>query len=266
MSTITVAIIAALAYWVVLDLDYMTSWQTLTRPIVIAPIIGLLLGQPMTGVIMGASLESIFMGISAIGGSIPSDPTSATVIAVSYTILTGSPVTTGLAIALPIGTIMASVSNVVMSLASMLAPYWERLAVSGKPKKFMAETMLFWGLVQPIPAVLILFFGIAFGATGLQQFIASMPAFVMTGLAAASSMMVGVGFAILMSMIWSGSVGIYYFVGFIMAKLLNLSTLSIAILGAAIAITMFLNDKKLVDLKNSLTASKKEQEQEEAFF
>lgn len=266
MSTMTVAIIAAVAYWIVLDLDYLTSWQTLTRPIVIAPIIGLLLGHPVTGVIMGASLESIFMGISAIGGSIPSDPTSATVIAVAYTILTGSKVTTGLAIAMPIGTIMASISSVVMSLASMLAPYWERLAVSDKPKSFMAQTMLFWNLVQPIPAVLILFFGIAFGATGLQHFIAAMPAFVMTGLSAASAMMIGVGFAILMSMIWSGSVGVYYFVGFILAKLLNLSTLSIAILGAAIAITMFLNDKKFVDLKKNLTAAKTEAVKEEAFF
>ena len=270
MSTMTAAIIAALVYWVIYILDTnFLSWQTLTRPIVIAPIIGLLLGDPVTGIIMGASLESIFMGISAIGGSIPSDPTSASIIAVTYTILTGSDAATGLAIAMPIGTVMSSVSGLLMSLWSMLAPYWEKLAISGKPKKFMAQVFFVGNVLMPIPSVLILFFGIAYGVTGLQSFLASLPAFVMTGLGAASGMMIGVGFAILMSMIWSGSVGCFFFVGFIMAKLLNLSSLAIAILGAAIAITYFFAEKNVVDLKNSLKTSSnavQADNDEEGFF
>ena len=42
-----------------------------------------------TGIIMGASLEAIFMGISAVGGSIPSDCLSGSIIAVAYTIVVG---------------------------------------------------------------------------------------------------------------------------------------------------------------------------------
>lgn len=267
MSTITAAIIATIAYWVLNDVDYLLGWQALTRPIVVAPIIGLLLGQPVTGVVMGASLEAIFMGISAIGGSIPADPFSATIIAVTYTILTGSKIQTGLAIALPIGTIMASISSLCLSFWSVLAPYWEKLAVSNKPKKFTLQTMLFWNLIQPLPSVIVLFFGLAFGVTGLQHAMNSMPAFVMTGMSAAASMMVGVGFAILMSMIWSGKVGCFFFVGFILAKILNMSSLSIAILGIAIATTMFIYDKKIIDLKNSLSAQQTaSKEEEEAFF
>ena len=57
------AIIVSFAYYVlyVLDLDFL-SWQCLTRPIVVAPVVGALLGDFKTGIIMGASLESIFMG------------------------------------------------------------------------------------------------------------------------------------------------------------------------------------------------------------
>lgn len=62
---------------------------------------GLVLGDFHTGIVMGAALESIFMGISAIGGSIPADATTASIIAVAYTILTGSTAEAGLAIALP---------------------------------------------------------------------------------------------------------------------------------------------------------------------
>ena len=80
-----------LVYYIVSLLDpYILSWQCINRPIVVAPLAGLVLGDFHTGIVMGAALESIFMGISAIGGSIPADATTASIIAVAYTILTGS--------------------------------------------------------------------------------------------------------------------------------------------------------------------------------
>lgn len=256
MSVEMVAIIGTLTYWFFYILDpYILSWQCMNRPIVVAPVIGLLLGDFKTGIIMGASLESIFMGISAIGGSVPADALSASIIAVCYTVLTGSDLEAGLAIALPIGTLMASLGSIVMSFGSALAPYWEKLAVSGKPRTFLFQNFIFSGLIFPIPNVLVMFFGIAFGVTGLNHALNSLPPFVMTGLTAASSMMVAVGFAILISMIWSKDVACFYFVGYIMAKILGMDSLSIAIIGAAIAVTMFFNEKKLIDLKNTMSVS-----------
>ena len=69
--SITAAIICAVVYAVINWLDpYTLSWQCLNRPIVVAPLVGLLLGDFQTGIIMGASLEAIFMGISAVGGPV----------------------------------------------------------------------------------------------------------------------------------------------------------------------------------------------------
>jgi PTS system mannose-specific IIC component/fructoselysine and glucoselysine-specific PTS system IIC component len=268
MSVLTVAIIGTLTYWIFFVLDpYILSWQCLNRPIVVAPILGLLLGDFQTGIIMGASLESIFMGISAIGGSVPADALSASIVAVCYTVLTGSDVETGLAIALPIGTVMASLSSIVLSFSSALAPYWEKLAVSGKPGKFLTQNLIFSGFIYPLPNVIIIFLGIAFGVTGLNSALAALPPFVMTGLTAASSMMVAVGFAILISMIWSKDVASFFFVGYVMAKILKMDSLSIAIIGGAIAITMFFYEKQLIDVKNSMVASEqKPSDDEEDFF
>ncbi|WP_026892939.1 PTS mannose/fructose/sorbose/N-acetylgalactosamine transporter subunit IIC [Lacrimispora aerotolerans] len=268
MSVLTVALIGTLTYWIFFVLDpYILSWQCLNRPIVVAPILGLLLGDFQTGIIMGASLESIFMGISAIGGSVPADALSASIVAVCYTVLTGSDVETGLAIALPIGTVMASLSSIVLSFSSALAPYWEKLAVSGKPGKFLTQNLIFSGLIYPLPNVIIIFLGIAFGVTGLNSALAALPPFVMTGLTAASSMMVAVGFAILISMIWSKDVASFFFVGYVMAKILKMDSLSIAIIGGAIAITMFFYEKQLIDVKNSMVASEqKPSDDEEDFF
>ncbi|WP_024838598.1 MULTISPECIES: PTS mannose/fructose/sorbose/N-acetylgalactosamine transporter subunit IIC [Clostridia] len=268
MSVITVALIGTLTYWIFFVLDpYILSWQCLNRPIVVAPILGLLLGDFQTGIIMGASLESIFMGISAIGGSVPADALSASIVAVCYTVLTGSDVETGLAIALPIGTVMASLSSILLSFSSALAPYWEKLALSGKPGRFLTQNLIFSGLIYPLPNVIIIFLGIAFGVTGLNSALAALPPFVMTGLTAASSMMVAVGFAILISMIWSKDVASFFFVGYVMAKILKMDSLSIAIIGGAIAITMFFYEKQLIDVKNSMVASEqKPSDDEEDFF
>lgn len=103
--SITAAIICAVVYAVINWLDpYTLSWQCLNRPIVVAPLVGLLLGDFQTGIIMGASLEAIFMGISAVGGSIPSDCLSGSIIAVAYAIVVGGDgaMETGLALSLTI--------------------------------------------------------------------------------------------------------------------------------------------------------------------
>ncbi|MBR5340497.1 MAG: PTS sugar transporter subunit IIC [Erysipelotrichaceae bacterium] len=227
------------------------SWQCLTRPIVIAPLAGLVLGDFRTGIIMGAELEAIFMGISAIGGVIAADATLSSVIAVAYTILTGASITDGVALAFPIGTVLTSVNNLSMSLISNpMAAYWEKLAQKDL-KQFKIQNFLFAALMKLIPSV-VLFISVAYGVDGLNKLLGTLPPFVMTGLGAASGMMIGVGFAILTAMIWDQEVGIFFFVGYVMVAYLHMDTLAIAILGAACAITMFFSNKRLIDMKNEL--------------
>lgn len=244
-----------LVYYIVSLLDpYILSWQCINRPIVVAPLAGLVLGDFHTGIVMGAALESIFMGISAIGGSIPADATTASIIAVAYTILTGSTAEAGLAIALPIGTVMASIANMFAPLWASLAAYWEKLAAECNPKKFMIQTMAV-NMITPLINTVILFFAVAYGVEGLQSFLVSLPAWVMTGLGASTSMMLAVGFAILTSMIWNKEVGCFFFFGYVLVAYLGMGTLPIAIIGGVIAITMFFSEKRVIDLKNSLAAN-----------
>jgi PTS system mannose-specific IIC component/fructoselysine and glucoselysine-specific PTS system IIC component len=213
---------------------------------------GLFLGDFTTGVIMGASLEAIFMGVSAIGGSIPADATSASIVAVAYVVLTGGDTESGLAVSLPIGVVMAQFAALFTPVWSLTVPYWEKLAVSGKIKSFLVQNLAFT-LVQNLPQCIMMYFGIAFGVEGLQTGLSALPAWVMTGLGASSSMMVAVGFAILCSMIWSGRLSVFFFAGFVMAKVIGMDSLSIAIIGAAVAATMFFGDKDFIDFKNSLS-------------
>ncbi|MHB8806624.1 MAG: PTS mannose/fructose/sorbose/N-acetylgalactosamine transporter subunit IIC [Anaerolineaceae bacterium] len=261
---VTAALKACLVYWIVytLELNFL-SWQTLTRPIVLGPLIGLALGDIKTGIILGASLESIFMGVSAVGGSLPSDWATATVIVVSYAILTGQNAEAGLALAIPIGTIVMSLGAIWTPITTGLVPHWEKLAGEGKINKLFAQTSLQFTITTLYTSVLM-FFAIAYGVEGLGTLMAKMPVWVLRGMGAASAMMIGVGISILTSMIWSPKVGVFFFLGFVMAKSLGLSTLAIAVIGIVIAVAIFMQDKDLIDLKNSL--GKKSQSSKEGGF
>lgn len=162
-------LICALVWILMQGTDRLLAWQTLQRPIVTATVTGLLLGDIRTGMIMAASLEAIFMGISAIGGSIPSDACASSIIAVAYTILTGADVETGLALAMPIGTLMGSVNEMWKPVLASFAPYWEKLAASGKEKSFRAQVMFCGFFVDRLPQAIILFAAIAFGVNSLEH-------------------------------------------------------------------------------------------------
>lgn len=245
------ALIATLAFIIINGIDRLMSWQTLQRPIVAGPITGLLLGDLNTGIIMGAALEAIFMGISVIGGSVPSDALTATIIVVAFTKITGADIETGIALSMPIGTLMSTVQELYKPVLASLAPAWERLAGTGNTKRFTLATVISGVFVDRLAHTLVLFIAIAFGVEGLQATFDKLPLWFMSGLSAASSMMTGVGFAILLSMIWDKEVGGFFFFGFVLAKYLQLDALPIAIIAGVIAMLYFYNDKKLVALANS---------------
>lgn len=254
--SVSAGITCAILYLVISCIDSrMLSWQCLNRPLVVGPLTGLLLGDFHTGIVMGASLEAIFMGISAVGGSIPSDCLSGTIIPVAYAILVGGEgsVETGLALALTIGTIMSSFDAITTPLWAAMSSYWEKLAQECNPRKFKIQALLF-NVVMQTPGAVIIFVAVAFGVASLQSALAALPAWVLTGLGAAGGMMTAVGFGILLSMIWNKEICVFYFVGFVLCKSLELSSLGIAVIGTAIALTLFFIDKRMLDMKKDFAA------------
>lgn len=268
--SIQAGILCALVYIALYIIDYgFLSWQCLIRPIVVAPLTGLVLGDLGTGIIMGASLEAIFMGISAVGGSVPSDALSGSIIAVAYAILVGGDdaIETGLALAMTIGTIMSSITSMFSALWGGLAPFWERQAAECKPTKFFLINVIV-AVIATLPAAIIIFLGVSFGVDSLQSALNACPAWVMTGLSTAGSMMTAVGFGILLSQIWSAEVAVFFFVGFVLTQSLGLSSLGVAVIAAGVALLYFFIEKDIVARKGSgeVEVATKPANTEEDFF
>ena len=260
------ALVVALVYFILNVGDtYFLSWQVFTRPIAIGPIVGLALGDLKTGLIMGAALESLFMGVSAVGGAMPTDWVLSSTISTAYAITSKGSVDmeTALALAMPIGVVLMNLPRILSPLFALLPAYWEKLAATGNHKAFLIQSSLASGL-NPLVNTIIVFVAVSFGVDGLNLLLASIPPWLLKGIAVSGAMMMAIGFALLTSMIWDWSLCHYFIIGFILVKYLGLGTLPIAIIASSVAITLFFIDKNIIDLRGEL--KKKVKEKEEDFF
>ena len=112
---------------------------------------------------------------------------------------------------------------------------------------------------------IVLFFAIYVGVEGIQTVMNAAPQWVMTGLSAVSSMVMAVGFAILVSQIITGETVIWFFVGFILVKYLSLDTLAVALLVAAAAIAIFFMEKKIAENKIQAEVVNNSEDEEDFF-
>jgi fructoselysine and glucoselysine-specific PTS system IID component len=74
----------------------------LSRPLVLGPLVGLVLGDVTQGVMIGATLELIFMGNIKVGAAIPPDVITGGVLGTAFAIISGKGPAIALAIAVPV--------------------------------------------------------------------------------------------------------------------------------------------------------------------
>ena len=74
----------------------------LSRPLVLGPLVGLVLGDLSQGVVIGATLELIFMGNIKVGAAIPPVVITGGVLSTAFAIISGKGPSIALALAVPI--------------------------------------------------------------------------------------------------------------------------------------------------------------------
>lgn len=256
------ALIVAMAYWAIFVLDESFSWQALVRPIVTGPIIGLVLGDLQTGAIMGGLIEAIFLGIVSVGGGAPADAFGSTIICTTFVIRGGIPMEAGLALAFPIGTLTARISQLVLPMHAYLVRVFEKFAENGESKKFVTLQQAYRFCFSRLFHSITIFLAIWFGAERVQSVFDYLPTFVLDGLGVAGGMLPAVGLGILTSMILNKRQGAFLFIGFALSAYLDLGTMAVAILAGAVAVIVFFND---AELQSKLGASKTKEIGEDFF-
>lgn len=246
------------------------AWHfKLERPIVAGALVGLVLGHPLEGVAIAASIELVFLGSIMIGGSLPQDYTVGAVFGTAYAILLGKGSEIAITLAIPISMLAVFINQVILMVISAIVPKFDELIEKGEDKKF-SNGMLACFFLVPLPYAIVTFLGIAFGTTGIETVVNAIPQVIMKGLSIAAGILPALGLAMLLKMLWTKHIAIFFFVGFAIVAYLKLPIIAVAIFAAGIAIHVCFSNfelrNKFKNMKLSDTNSTDTVLEEEEFF
>ena len=233
------------------------------RPIVVAAFCGLLMGDLQTGLICGAVLEAIFLGVSHIGGS-NLNYCMATQFTTTYCIILQDNFETVWALATAIGTLGILVETGYRFISALFTGYMDRLVAQNKQKQFCRMRFVIFFLTHPIYWAVV-FFGVLLGAEAMELLLASIPAFVQSGLNISKGLFGAIGLALVLNQIWDTKICYFFFFGFVLAKYMGLPVMAVLVIAVCLALTIAFRDiqiNKLVLGTSGAGASNSE----EAFF
>ncbi|MDB5286513.1 MAG: hypothetical protein JWR05_1462 [Mucilaginibacter sp.] len=207
----------------------------LSRPLVLGPLVGLVLGDINQGVIIGATLELIFMGNIKVGAAIPPDVVTGGVLGTAFAIISGKGPGIALAIAVPISILAEMVISGLFVFRAVLNKKFNQYADEGDYKSIQRLHILS-GLLRPLLMGIIILLALQLGAGAMKSFLDMIPAWVQSGLQVAGNMLPALGFALLMNLMFNKTVAPYFFLGFVLAAYLKLPVIAIGGLGVIIAL------------------------------
>ena len=239
VEALLVAVIVAACYY----LNYWFGYIYTDKPIIVGTLVGFALGDLQTGIICGATFELIFLGAVNIGGAVPSDPLAGTAVSTAFVILTGMSTEEAMALAIPTGLLMAQVQMLSYIFPSFFNGYVDSLIERDKDKGFglMVVAILF---IRSFIEGIFPFLAIFLGTNAITAIMDYLPEVVTGGFSVAGGMLAAVGFAMLLKMIWTKELAVYFFIGFFMATYLNIPTLGIAIAGLLYCIVKYYTMKE----------------------
>lgn len=207
----------------------------LSRPLVLAPLAGLALGDVHQGIIIGATLELIFMGNIKVGAAIPPDTITGGVLGTAFAIMSGKGTSIALTLAIPISILAEMLVSSLFVFRSVFTNKFMEYAQEGNYRKIQRLHILS-GLLKPVLMGLITFLSLELGSDAMRAFLDRIPAWVNSGLQVAGNMLPALGFALLMNLMYTKRVAAYFFLGFILAAWLKLPVIAIGGLGIIIAL------------------------------
>lgn len=240
---IGIALLITLVVWVITWAEAWFAYPMVNTPLVLCPVVGLILGDLQVGVIAGATLQLIFLGVMQIGGTLPADASLGAVIGTAFSITMGQDVETALTFAVPIAVLGSTLTLLKYIINGLVNPYVEKLCEKGDVKGIERVHILV-SFLPDLPKMLVLFAALAFGTGFAQGLIDAIPEVVQSGLDYATNLMPAVGIALLLKMMWSGRMAVYFFLGVVLVSYFNAPILAVACVGVILAVIIIMNEGK----------------------
>lgn len=258
--TILQAILCGLCYWMG-KFSFSPHRITFFLPLGVGFLTGLVLGDPATGAIVGANVNLMFMGMMTAGGSLPSDITFGTVVAVALVVTTGVDLNVALALAVPVALIGSITNTIKMTVNVVFVHLQDKYLDSGKYKGVWIYNHLLPKLLGIVLAVVPAALACYFGTAALDSLINVLSGKVLTVFSVIGGMMPAIGIAITLTFLFSKETWPFLFLGFLIIAYSGLSLLALALIGGLVAVAYVQiknkDDNSFVNIGESSSAQTK---------
>ncbi|NVY96083.1 PTS sugar transporter subunit IIC [Lactobacillus sp. DCY120] len=209
--------------------------QMIRRPLLIATVVGLIMGNLRAGLLIGATLEVMWMGVGNVGAYSAPDLISGSAIGTALGIASGG-TATAVALAVPTSLLAQQLLILYRSGIVYLNPIMEKTAATGDFNKVYRVNyfpMFLVFLIRAVPT----FLAIYFGSGAIKVVVNALPKQIMTGLTIAGSIIPAVGIGLLMlMMIKKGELWVFFIAGFALAVYLKLAVLPVTLIALPFAL------------------------------
>ena len=247
---ITILQCICIGIWTAVCMTGMLMGTYLTRCLVMAAGVGVILGDIETGLLMGAVGELAFLGFGvSSGGSVPPNPAGPGIIGAILAITMkgqGMDTEAALAYSLPFAILIQFAITGIYTVATGLVPRAEQAVDQGNYKKFRFfanSTILMF-----LAAGFLIGFVAASQNQNLERLIGMIPAWLTEGLGTAGKMLPAVGFAVILSVMLTPDIAGFALLGYVLAGYFKCSAITISLIaGAAVWLIMVRKKRKLAD-------------------
>ena len=223
--------------WTAFCITGMLTGTYLTRCLVMAAGVGVILGDVQTGLAMGAVGELAFLGFGvSSGGSVPPNPVGPGIVGTVLAItMKGQGIDTeaALAYSFPFAILVQFLITGIYTISTGFPEKAKRAVDAGRYGRYCllanGTILMFAG------AGFVIGFASAFHAQGLGNLIAAIPEWLTGGLGTAGKMLPAVGFAVILSVMCGWDTGPFVILGYGAAAYLNVPVIGIALFSAAFA-------------------------------
>ncbi|WEV51622.1 PTS sugar transporter subunit IIC [Lactobacillus sp. ESL0731] len=217
------------------------STKMFRRPLLMAPLVGLILGNLQASLAIGATLEIMWMGIGDVGAYMAPDLITGTMISTSLAIMgntngsISTMIATAITLAVPTSILAQQLLVLIETVNCSLNGWAKRLADNADVKGTYWLTWpsaILYGLACGFPT----FLALQFGAGAIQQAINDLPKFIVNGLSTAGSIIPAVGIALLMmTMLKKSELWMFVILGFVFSSYMKLDILPITLIALVFA-------------------------------
>jgi PTS system mannose-specific IIC component len=205
------------------------------QPIVACTLIGLATGNPTEGLLLGGTLQLIALGWMNIGAAVAPDAALASVASAILVTYHGAGVSEGIALAIPLAIAGQVLTIFVRTLTVAIAHAADRKATEGSFRAvefYHIGALMIQGLRIAIPAAIIL----AVSPQLVTNALNAIPGWLTGGLAVAGGMIVAVGYAMVINMMATPKLWLFFALGFALSAIGELNLIAMGIIGVVLAL------------------------------